>query len=669
MFEYYQNNILCVNGKWLVETGIVSLSNYCQLLSRGDLKRARKGGTVNDSLIQFDNTMRSDIKAKVLEKAKELGCDPYAKISTTFLVDYIEDDQKAYDFYQKHTIDNGESLPEKTKKEYCANAKICNAINIIVSSKQAQRKALANSKGKIWEEINRAVKNLPKHTYPHSLPENERRLKDKVKQYLNDGYGVFIHKSFGSKNAEKINDEAKAFVLACWTNPVKRVANYNQLLKIYNQQAEEQEWKLLKSEQSLINFLTDPKIEPLWWANRFGELKFKEKFTMPFKTALPSMRDSLWYSDGTKVNMFYQDANGKMKTINVYEVMDAYSEVFLGYHVSENEDYEAGYQAYKMAIKTSGHRPYQVSFDNGSGNKKLHNGGFFDKISHLAIKTQPYNGKSKTIESAFGRFQTQFLAQEWNWTGQNITATKVSSHPNMEFILANVDKLPTLNELIALYVEKRTLWNQAPHPKTGKPRIDMYFESINPDAPEVTPFQMVDFFWIERNLPITCTSSGVSFKEKKIQYEYVVYQENSRAIDQDWHLKNVNQKFHIKFDPDDMSLIYLYKKTALGLKFVCAAETKVEIHRGHQEQEDWEAQYYRDQIEETKQIRIGIGDQVEANLVNHKMSADNYGFKTPTLKGINSKKVKKQKTDIAQYQKKVSEAVLTEDTESIYDLM
>jgi hypothetical protein len=665
MFEYNHNNILCIQASWIVESGIVSEPNYKQLCSRGHLKKLTIGGNGRKALIQFD-TMRSDIKSKVIE----LAGDPYEKVTTITFVDYIEQDQKAYNFYRNYTLDNGEGLPEKNIKEYSCNASIINAINTIVNSKIAQRKALAGSKANIWERIAEIISELPKHTYPHSLPRNQRILRNKVKNYLTDGYEIFIHKSFGSKNAEKINDAAKAFVLACWTNPVKRVSNYTQLLRIYNEEAKVQDWKLIKSEQSLINFLSDPKIEPLWWANRFGELKFKEKFMMPFKTTLPSMRDSLWYSDGTKINLYYQTKDGKMKTINVYEVMDSYSEVFLGYHISENEDYEAGYQAFKMAIKTSGHRPYQISFDNGSGNKKLHNGNFFDKISHLAIKTQPYNGKSKTIESAFGRFQTQFLAQEWNWTGQNITATKTSSHSNIEFILANIEKLPTLTELKDKYLEKRTQWNQALHPKTNKPRIEMYFESINPDAPKVTPFQIVDFFWIERSVPITCTSSGVSFKEKKVQYDYVVYQQNSRTIDQEWHLKNVDQKFHIKFDPDDMSLIYLYKKTPLGLKFVTAAETKIEIHRGQQEQEDWEAQYYRNQIETIKQTRITIQNQVEANLQKHNMSAENYGYRTPNLKGINSnRKSKKVKNDIAQYQKKVSEMVLTEDNESIYDLM
>lgn len=664
MFEYYQNNILCVHGGWLVEAGVMSLDNYRNATRRNYFKIMQKGGNGRKALIQFD-TMRSDIKNKVIE----LAGDPYAKVTTITFTDYILDDQKAWIFFRDHTIDNGEALPDKRISEYRANANICNAINTIVNSKLAQRKALAGTKVNVWERIAEVVSELPKHTYPHSLPRNQRILRDKVKQYLNDGYGVFIHKAFGSKNAERINDDAKSFVLARWCDRVKRVANYKQLLKEYNTEAEDQGWKMIKSEQSLINFLTDPKIEPLWYGYRFGELKFKEKFTMSFKTALPSMRDSLWYSDGTKINLYYQDASGRMKTINVYEVMDAYSEVFLGYHISEKEDYEAGYQAFKMAVQVSEHRPYQISLDNGSGNKKLHAGGFFDKISHLAIKTQPYNGKSKTIESAFGRFQTQFLAQEWNYTGQNITATKVSSHPNMEFILANPDKLPTLAELKAIYHEKRTQWNQATHPTTGKPRIEMYFESENPECPKVTPFQMVDFFWIERNLPIACHSGGVSFKEKKIQYEYVVYQQNSRTIDQNWHIENVNQKFHIKFDPDDMSLIYLYKKTPLGLKFVIAAETKVEIHRGKQEQEDWEAQYYTDQIEATKKLRIATEEKVEANLNKHNMTAEKYGFKNPKLKGINSKKVTKQKTDIATYQKKVSEAVLVDNKYDYTDSM
>ena len=37
----------------------------------------------------------------------------------------------------------------------------------------------------------------------------------------------------------------------------------------------------------------------------------------------------------------------------VYEVIDAYSEVLLGYYISDTENFEAQYNAYRMAIQNS----------------------------------------------------------------------------------------------------------------------------------------------------------------------------------------------------------------------------------------------------------------------------------------------------------------------------
>jgi len=88
---------------------------------------------------------------------------------------------------------------------------------------------------------------------------------------------------------------------------------------------------------------------------------------------------------------------------------------------------------------------------------------FFQKLSHLAINTAPYNGRSKTIESAFGRFQSQVMHKLWFFTGQNITTKKEESRPNMEFILANKENLPTLDEAIKQYKECRAEWNAAKH--------------------------------------------------------------------------------------------------------------------------------------------------------------------------------------------------------------
>jgi hypothetical protein len=364
-----------------------------------------------------------------------------------------------------------------------------------------------------------------------------------------------------------------------------------------------------------------------------------------------------------------------MQTCQVYEVIDTFSEVLLGYHISKTEDYEAQYFAYKMAAKTSGHRPYQIGFDGQGGHKKLQSGEFLTKLARLSIKTQPYNGKSKTIESIFGRFQQQFLKRDWFFTGQNITTKLQESKANMEFILANQRELPSLEEIKATYAKRRKEWNEAPHHKTGEPRISMYLESKNAEAPELSMFDMVDLFWILRDKPVTYNASGLSFTEKGAKYEYLVYDEDRRA-DMNFHRKSIDKKFHIKFDPEDMTLIYLYEDTPLGLRFITAAETKVEVSRARQEITEFEEDFVRDIIQRNKDLRVDMRNETEKILENHGVAAHQQGLRSPNIKGVESSKRqkrqlnkpkpgKKKELELAQFQKEVSNS----DEYDPYDMM
>lgn len=202
-------------------------------------------------------------------------------------------------------------------------------------------------------------------------------------------------------------------------------------------------------------WLNSPSVEPLWYDAVYGEQAARQRYGRKHKTALPTRRDTLWYGDGTKLNLYYRDEQGKVRTTQVYEVIDAMSEVLLGYCISDTEDYEAQYHAYRMAIQKSGHKPYEIVYDNQGGHKKLDSDGFIGKICRVHRPTQPYNGESKTIESVFGRFQAQVLHKDWRFTGQNVTAKKASSRPNVEFIEANKDSLYTLEELKDAYAAAR----------------------------------------------------------------------------------------------------------------------------------------------------------------------------------------------------------------------
>ena len=311
MYEY-QNSVLCIHGSWLIEQGILSESYYKQLCFRKQLEKINVGGNGRKALIKFE-TIKQDIKERIIA----ITGDPTEKAKHITFIDFIKTDSFAREFFNTYTLENGDALPEKNRIEYIANAEVLNAIDVLANSTLSKRKALG-SKVKAWPKIAEVVAELPQHKWPHSLPANPRRLQDKLRLYKADGYESLIHKGFCHKNTEKLGDDAKRWVLARWSDQVQKCASHAQLLAEYNRMATDKEWKTLKTANTLINFLQDPKIEPLWYGYRYGELVSKEKYSFQFSTKLPGMRDSLWYSDGTKLNYYYQDEKGKTQTCQVY---------------------------------------------------------------------------------------------------------------------------------------------------------------------------------------------------------------------------------------------------------------------------------------------------------------------------------------------------------------
>ncbi|MCT4637338.1 MAG: kinase [Bacteroidales bacterium] len=541
MLEYYQNR-LCVRGGWLYDdNGVMSFSNYKALTTRKQLLVLRKGCRNTPALVDFES-MPTRFKIAIEERVGNV----YEAAKENQLLKLLVPDQKAQDFYKTHRFgeNNERSLPEDAQLEYYNNAIVMNAASAFFTDRRSRRKAIGNGNvTKLWEEISGFVNRLDREKYPHSLPGSSARLRQKQKQYTKNGYIEFVHGNYCNKNTEKLSAKAKYWILARWMNNIERVTSVEHLLNVYNNHASEmrltkpdqvKEWKEIKSVNTLHRYLHSSGIEELWRAERYGELKTKERHLYQHTTLLPTMRDSLWYSDGTKLNLYYRDSEGKIATTSVYEVMDVYSEVFLGYSIGKNENYEMQHKAYKMALKFSEHKPYEIRFDGQGGHKKLQSNDFLSKLSRVAIRTQPHNGKSKTIESAFGRFQQQILKQEVFFTGQNITATADESRANNEFILANKHMLPTLEEAIAIYEKRRNEWNNAVHPKakSGETRMEMYMQSCNENTTKISLMDMVDLFCISREHKVRVTAYGMQFKENKEKYNYMVY--NGDMPDIDW---------------------------------------------------------------------------------------------------------------------------------------
>ena len=638
--EYY-NKTLCVTFSELTngDTPIIRRSTLLSNVQRGNIQCARQGkGEGNYALYVYASL---PMKYRMMFEAK-YG-KPADVLKAQELKEWVKEDSDARAFYEAFEYDlNGVQtrLSQKLIDEYTSNASVLKMLWERMNELTSTTHALGGGRrGDLWDIVFTQSEKLREVT-SHTLPKNLARLKEKMSQFKKNGYESLISGKIGNKNTLKITEDAGRRLIALKRSRVP-VLTDSQIFETFNQECEAKGWKPLKSVRSLKTWLESAAIEPLWHDAVYGEMSAHQKFDRRHKTQLPSMRDALWYGDGTKINLYYRDDEGKVRTTSVYEVIDAATEVFLGFCISDNEDYEAQYMAYRMAIQVSGHKPYEIVHDNQGGHKKLQNQQFFDKLCHIHRTTAPYNGASKTIESVFGRFQMQVLHKDWRFTGQNITAKKDSSRPNMGFIEANKDKLYTYDELKAAYLKARTEWNEMAHPATGEQRIKMYEQSENPETPVVTPSDMIDMFWVTCDRMSTFTSSGIEITVKGKKRVYEVMSEPG-VPDIEWRRKHTYQKFVVKYDPYDFQSIRLYWKDKAGeLRFERVAEPYIVIHRAIQEQTDGEAAFIRHQQKATEESRIER--QVAGREIEYAegVAPEQNGLTSPDLKGV-SKDVQRQ---------------------------
>lgn len=634
--EYY-NKMLCLSLADLTGGGdpVISMNTLNMNVYRGNIIRAhRAGGEGSRALYVW-----SSIPEKYRKRYMELHGDPEEEMrKAQQAVELVEDsDARSYFEAYRYTDKRGEerSLTDEQIDDYTRNASVLNVLRKTAQGSRSLRSSLnARGTGNTWDIVAETSESL-RERYGHSLPANPARLRAKMRDYAGRGYEVLISGKLGNTSSVKITEEFGELIIALKRSRVP-VYTDRALLEKANEEAEKRGWKPLRSLAGLKRWLNSPAVQPLWYDAAYGEQTARQRFARKHRTALPSRRDSLWYGDGTKLNLYYRDEKGNVRTTCVYEVVDAMSEVLLGYHISDSEDYEAQYNAFRMAVQTSRHKPYEIVHDNQGGHKKLERltDGFFHKICTVHRPTQPYNGESKTIESIFGRFQSQVLSKLWQFTGQNVTAKKLSSRPNVEFQDANKARLYTLDELRDAYAAARKEWNEMPHPATGERRIDMYMRSVNEATPEVTTGEMVRMFWVFKERRSTFTDQGIKVRINGTDLQYEVFSAPG-VPDHGWRRLHTYEKFVVAYDPNDTSCIRLYTRMPDGsLRFERTAEPYIVIHRAKQEQTDADGAFIRQEQEANVRDRVERAAEGYRIASAHGTAPEQNGLRTPKLKGL-----------------------------------
>lgn len=630
------NDILCVTvAELTADDGgmqVMSYKNYNQLVYRHRINVVRPGkGLGGYALIEW-----SSIPARFKERFMEKYGDPEKMLKKD--EGMLEYDIKAKEFFAEYILPDGKGIKSGKQSEYVVNASVLNLLLRRADEQRAARHRCGNSTPVNWKGIHAECESL-RDTYGHTLPRNAARLREKMRQYRREGYTCLVSGRLLNTNARKITPEAGEYIIALKRSMVPVYTN-SQILAAYNAKCAETGWKPLKSLTMLTQFLNRPDVKGRWYAAAHGELEAKRLYNWQHVTVLPETRDALWYMDGTKLNLYFKKYTQKgyvLSSVQVVEVVDAYSECFIGYHVSETECFESMYEAVRMAITNNRHLPVELVYDNQGGTKRADAKEWLAKVSvRCSRPTAPYNAASKTIESIFNRFQSGVMHGHFAFTGMNVTTKSASSRPNMEFVMANIENLPTYEEALALYAGMRDEWNSMPHPKYGRPRIELYESSANPESPEVGEAAFRELFWITSPKECRFTARGLQITVKGKEYTYDVYGRDGLP-DMAFRRDHTGEKFHVQYDPHDMSKVRLCTKDGYGYRLVAEAATYVVVHRALQDQMEGERAFMRRMEDANKKERVRRHLEGMRLDMKYGTAPEQHGLVTPRPQGITDK--------------------------------
>ena len=646
----YYGNILCLTYSELTSCDngepVMTVSNYQSLRRRKQIIIARPAhGLGNEALIEYSSMperFKAAVKAKYgdPEKIMSRENEPLAM------------DNAAYIYFSQLRVGD-RALSDKLRDQYYLNASVLNRLIENINDQKMGRNAGNNSTPVNWDGVFAECERL-REQYHHTLPKS-RRLRETISTYRKEGYASLVSGKVGNVNRTKLSLDSPQgrWVIAQMRSryPYKP---YQDIFAEYQTIYEKKGWKPIDSVQTIRDFLDDPKVKHMWADVKQGELVLRQAVQYQHDTMMPNVSDMLLYGDATKLNLYYKAyVNGKYKvaTLMVYEVIDACSEVLLGYAIGSEENFELTYKAYRNALEFSGHKPYENVTDGQGGTRRDDAQWFFSNLAMVSRYAAPYHGNSKTIESIFGRLQAQILRKYDNYTGGNITTHSLRSKADLEYIETNKDSLPTFEELVQQYISARAEWNNAPHPNQqlypGMSRLEVYAACRNEKfTPVLTEAMKRDIYMIPLRKEIKISQGGIKFEINGHEYSYTVKQEgSSMKPDLKWIRDNMGRQFEVHIDPLEVgtegSIIRLYETSMVDGKkqrrFVTEATPKPVIHRAIGEQTAEERQYIREVEREVQGLRVEMSLEHHEMDMEYGIAPEQHGRKTPKIKGLETR--------------------------------
>ncbi len=445
--QYFNNN-LAIEANWLIVNEVVSKSNYDKLAKRGHLNVVRRGCLNTPALVDYES-MPERFKRKIVLLC---GGSPYDLVKTNQLEARIQASAEAAHYFDSYKLADGRFLPPETRREYYANAIVLEAITRMITDKKAKRSALGHKTSGYWEVIADAVMQLDRKKYPHTLPGNGRRLKERWSRYRAEGYESLIHRNFLNTNAAKVDDEVKESLLMELLADPRNLDNA-QVVRMYNLIAERLMWKRITTRTVAV---WRDKMELVTYAGRRGSVAFSNRKGMQVKRSAPSCPLYYLTLDGWEAELLYQRTETNKKTgysVTTYHhrpvvvvILDACCKYPLGFAVGTHETPELIKEALRDAARHTRelftspsalsqgegtmYRAHQIQSDHYAM-KKL--APFYEVLGDKYTPARAKNAKAKIIEPYFNYLNKTYCQMQPNWSGFGITSNK-DKQPNVEYL-------------------------------------------------------------------------------------------------------------------------------------------------------------------------------------------------------------------------------------------
>lgn len=500
----------------LIDTGIMSRAKYDKDVQRGKIRVVRKPAPGYPALVDYAS-LEPDIQRKV---ENYFGGNPYTIVKKKPLGGKIEVDYKAFEFFSNYRSSDGSPIPTERQNNillWANNACILNALKKSLEN-HTQARAERGKRPQYSEFYALAVTlvkeaNEPKIIhgdkiieFENNLPTNPRRLRQKLEEYIANGYECLVKHNQSNSNALLVTPKVETLILSL----------YAMKNKPYAKAAHKTYVEFLHGNKSIIDKGTGEIYNPADadFIDKNGNKKELSKSKVWQIVNKPSNRlivdrlrnDAKYYKDRHEPHHHREPAQFSLSKISMddrdipnseakaYYAFDTMSGCILGRAYSRDKNMELVIECFRnMFVFLDQHQlgvPMEVEVEehlmNNLRDSVLGENGLFkyvrwcnpgnsqEKWAETGIRLKKL-GAEKDNQEYIGRFYSKLEANrppqvgEWNADGMRIK-----------------DHTRTYEKAVAEDLLTIIQHNNEEHPRfKGQTRLQVLLNNINPDVPRI----------------------------------------------------------------------------------------------------------------------------------------------------------------------------------------